>query len=335
MHHTTLQSVSALRLGRRRATLLAALLALPLAGSLLGAAPPKVDSALPSYAPSADVRGTVRVAGNASATAHFADACEAFRKAVPAVSYNWGGDQSQQGAAALIAGDADVAVLGRPLSAKERSDFQAKYGSPPVEIVFAFDAIAVIVPKDSPVRSLTSADVAALFAAAPAGRSTAKTWADVGVTDAEYAKLPVEAHASRTIDDLAAAITNQVLGGGELRADARNQKTQGAIVTGAAKKGAVGLVSPSAVTGGVRVVPVAASAGGQAVAPTSEAIASGAYPYGRKLYASFVGGSKGQAQVAELARFILSREGQQAIASRGGIALPESVAGGERAKISR
>jgi phosphate transport system substrate-binding protein len=296
---------------------------------------PAVDSALPAYAQSGAVSGGVRVAGNAAATALFADVCEAFRKVNSAVTYSWDGDQSQQAAAALIGGKADIAVLGRPMGAKERADFERTFGQAPVEIVFALDALAVVVPKQSPVQSLTASDVAALFGANPSGRSTAKLWSEVGVTDADYGKLPVEAHASRTIDDLAGEISSKVLGGGELRADIRSQRTLGAIVTGAAKSGSVGIVSPSAVTGGVRIVPIAPSSGAAPVAPTSETVASGAYPFGRKLYA-YVNASKGmQPQVAELFRFALSREGQRAVASRGGLPLTAAMADAERRKLGR
>jgi phosphate transport system substrate-binding protein len=294
-----------------------------------------VDSALPAYAQSGAVSGAVRVAGNAAATALFADVCEAFRKVNPAVTYTWDGDQSQQAAAALIAGKADIAALGRPMSAKERADFERTFGQAPIEIVFALDALAVVVPKQSPVQSLTTSDVAALFGANPSGRATARQWSDVGVTDAEYGKLSVEAHASRTIDDLAGEITSKVLGGGELRADIRNQRTLGAIVTGAAKSGSVGIVSPSAVTGGVRIVPIAPSTGAAPVAPSSETIANSTYPYGRKLYA-YVNASKGlPPHVAELFRFTLSREGQRAVASRGGIPVTAAMAEAERRKLGR
>ncbi len=294
-----------------------------------------LDRGLPAYAQSAAVSGAVRVAGNAAATALFADVCEAFRKVNPAVTYTWDGDQSEQAAAALVAGKADIAALGRPMSAKERADFERAFGQAPVEIVFALDALAVVVPKQSPVKSLTTSDVAALFGASPSGRSTARQWSDVGVTDAEYGALAVEAHASRTIDDLAGEISSKVLGGGELRADIRNQRTLGAIVTGAAKSGSVGIVSPSAVTGGVRIVPIAPASGGSPVAPTSETVANGSYPYGRKLYA-YVNASKGiPPHIAEMFRFALSRDGQRAVASRGGLPLTAALADAERRKLAR
>jgi phosphate transport system substrate-binding protein len=297
------------------------LVALAVMGGV-AAAPQNVDPGLPAYAKSGDVAGNVRIVGSSAVSALLADVGDAFDKGQPKVSFNTSGDRSQDGAAALTAGSADIAALGRPMTAAERAAFQTKFGYAPTEIVFALDALAVVVPKKSPVTALTPDEVAALFGASPKGRATAKTWADVGVSDKEYAALAIEATASRSVDDLATAARSLVLGGGDFRADLRDQSTQGSIATAAAKKGGVGLLSPFFITGGVRVVPI----GG--VSPTSETIANGSYPFGRKLYA-YVNRKSGAplpAHVAEFLRYTLSKDGQKTIANKGGMPLTAALA---------
>ncbi len=298
-----------------------------LVGSAVAAAPQAVDRALPAYAKSGDVSGIVRIAGSSAASALLADACGAFKSKQPNVSQNADG-KSSDGVGSLVNGTADILGLERPLTATERSEFQAKFGYAPTEIVFALDAIAVVVPEKAPVTTLTVADVAALFGASPKGRTTAKTWADVGVTDKEYAALAVDAHASSSIVGLATASTSLVLGGGAFRGDLHDQSRQSTIASGAAKRGGVGLIHPFFISERTRPVAIAKASGQPGVALTPESVASGAYPFGRRLYAyvNMKAGTSPPAHVTEFLRFALSRDGQEAIANKGGLPLTAALA---------
>ena len=66
---------------------------------------------------------------------------------------------------ALVQGTADIGPMSRPMSAAERRAFLARYGYEATAVPVAFDALAVFVHRDNPLRSLTRRSVDALFSA--------------------------------------------------------------------------------------------------------------------------------------------------------------------------
>jgi len=92
-----------------------------------------------------------------------------------AEAYPGGG--SGTGIAAMINGTVDIANASRNMKTKEM-DLAKKNGQTPVEHVVGFDALAVFIHKDNPVKSMSLAQLKDIYARGP----KVKKWSDMGIT---------------------------------------------------------------------------------------------------------------------------------------------------------
>ncbi len=297
--------------------------------------PQPVDAGLPAYAKSGDVSGAIRCAGEANVTRLLGVAGDAFRSKQAGVKPDVRGETQAAGLAALADGKADLAGCSRRLTARERSEIAAKLGAEPLEIVVALDAVEVVVNAKNPVKSLSVADLSAIFSAVPNGRSSAATWADVKVEDEKFAARKMTVFGITADEGSGGIIAGAVLAGSKFRGDMRGVATSDSVVSGVISEvGGVGYIDPYFRTASLRAVPIAA-AGGSAVSCSPATIADGSYPLGRRLYVYVARTAKGPvpAHVSEFLAFLLSRDGQTAIAGSGGIPVTAALADESRKSL--
>ncbi|MDZ4756387.1 MAG: substrate-binding domain-containing protein [Phycisphaerae bacterium] len=298
-----------------------------------------VDGNLPRYEPSKEsLKAKLRVAGSSTVSVLLDRAGDGFKRVAPDVSFDIKGEGSSAGIAALLGGTADLVGLSRQLSAKERSDFQAKFSYPPTELIVGFDPVAVYVRKDNPIDSMTLADVSAVFGAAPsAGRSSAKVWGDFGLAG-DFATLPLSVFGFRSESSHANPLKESVLAGGSFRSELQMQMTPGAIVTAVSgTKGGVGYLSPhpTYASASTKTVPLARADGQGAVAPTQATVSDGTYPLNLPMYV-YINRKPATAVPAptrEFLTFVLSKEGQDIAAGQRWFSIPASLAQQQLAKL--
>jgi phosphate transport system substrate-binding protein len=92
-----------------------------------------------------------------------------------AVAVSGGG--SGTGIAAMINGTVDIANASRKMKGKEM-DLAKKNGQSPVEHVVGYDALAVFIHKDNPVKSMSLAQLKDIYGRDP----KVKKWSDMGIT---------------------------------------------------------------------------------------------------------------------------------------------------------
>ncbi len=101
---------------------------------------------------------------------------EAYGKINPEVAVAISGGGSGTGIAAMINGTVDIANASRKMKDKEIQQAE-KHGQNPVEHVVGYDALAVFLHKDNPVKSLNLAQLGEIY-----GRDGKITkWTDLGV----------------------------------------------------------------------------------------------------------------------------------------------------------
>lgn len=295
----------------------------------------QVDAAISRYERVKELTGNVRIVGSSTVSGLLARMSEPFRTEYPAVKFDVKGGGSATAVPALLDGTADIAAMSRPMSATEKSEFQAKFGYAPIEIAVGLDAIGVFVNKDNPITSLTVADVAGLFSDGSKGSPTAKTWGDVGLAG-EWQGRKVVAFGFRPDSGGSSIMKESVLAGANFRDDLKVQPGATGIVNGVgAEPGGVGYASQFYRSRATKMVPLAASKGAAAIEASRESVLDGSYPLGRRLYV-YLNRKSGTAvppATLEFIRFALSRNGQEVIAKEGNLPLPAGVVAEGRAKL--
>src|SRR5215204_5156658 len=124
-------------------------------GVLLGAQAQQVDSALPGYQRVSGVSGSLNSVGSDTMNNMMTLWAETFRKFYPSVKIQVEGKGSSTAPPALIAGTAQFGPMSRTMRSTEIDQFQQKYGYKPTEIRTSYDALAVYVHRDNPIKQLS------------------------------------------------------------------------------------------------------------------------------------------------------------------------------------
>jgi len=102
---------------------------------------------------------------------------EAYPEVNPEVAVAVSGGGSGTGIASMINGTVDIANSSRKMKQRE-IDLASKNGQSPVEHIVGFDALAVFIHKDNPVKSMTLAQLKDIYSRDP----KVKKWSDMGIT---------------------------------------------------------------------------------------------------------------------------------------------------------
>jgi ABC-type phosphate transport system substrate-binding protein len=295
---------------------------------------PTLDPDLPAYGPRTRVDGTLR--GTATDVLPFLVArwAESFRQFHPNVRLDvpppYGGGP---GAKRLIERDADFSLQSRELRPVDLAAFREAFGRDPLLIPVGagswrhhgfLDALTVIVHASNPLERIDYTQLDALFSRTRLrGAAPIRTWDELGV-GGDRRGAPIHVWAPRPWNGYEEFVRQRVLSVGSERGEWRDDLHFAELVIPiaghvAADPLALGYTGMAFLADGVRSVAIAETADGPYLAPTQEAVARGTYPFSRVFYlvADRAPGSPLSAPVAELTRFILSREGQRDVLEHG------------------
>jgi phosphate transport system substrate-binding protein len=290
--------------------------------------------ALPHYVPLAALTGNISSVGDATTTNLAARAITEFRRIYPGVTHNATAGLTSIGAAALLAGKADIVPMSRPLTPTEIAAFQKKYGYAPTEIKIAADALAIFVDRRNPLPNLTLQQLDGIFSRTQLrGGKPIETWGDAGL-NGDWATRAIMLFGYGPGDGVHQTFRQLVLEGGEFRPSLRYEPAGSSIVQGvAADPEAIGCASVFFASRRVRAVPIA-GADGEFYAPSAENVRNHKYPLTRFLTIC-VNKRPGRPlppATAEFIRFLISAEGQQLIVAGGHVQLDATTAAeGKRA----
>jgi phosphate transport system substrate-binding protein len=255
----------------------------------------------------------------------------------------------------LCADTADLALAGRRAYLTELKAFESVHGYPVTEIVFAtggFDkrkgntpGVIIFVHKDNPLAGLTLDQLDGILGAERSGGWVAtkwttaaargpekniRTWGQLGLTG-EWADQPISIFGiDATLSGWSGLIQQVVFKGGDKWNPAIHEIVRGGtevpadaqIVSGvAADRYAIGFSFMRVVeqNPGVKPLALARTAGQRGVAPTEASFHDRSYPLATSLYI-YLDRPPGQPlppRLKEFLAFVLSREGQQAVAEDG------------------
>jgi phosphate transport system substrate-binding protein len=340
---------------RRRLLILIALLALASPSSF--AQNPEFLAGLTPYRPERAVTGTIRSWGNNYIIPLMSVWEEAFRKHHPALRFETTLQGTETAIAGLYSGVADLGFMGREIYQPESMGFEGWFRYKPLGIEVTTGsynnphktfALMVFVHKDNPLSRITLAQVAAIFGCdcKQGAKRLIRTWGRLGLTG-EWAERPIHVYGygldsgfarffrmvvlkdsykwnselhefysvkaadGSVIKNASAPVVaadGSVIDGGQLMLDALAKDPYGIAYAN------VRFMNPS-----VKTLAVASKDGGPFIEPTKENVWKRAYPITRftNVFINRAPGRPVDPKVKEFLRYILSRDGQEAVVREG------------------
>jgi len=289
-------------------------------------AQPAADSALPAYAKSGALTGTLRVAGSES----MEELIELWSAEFGRLNAGLALQRDLKGSASapplLTTGEIQLAAMSRPMNPQEIERFEKAKGYRPTQVPVALDAIVVVAKKENPIRGLTIKELDGIFSSTRrGGAGPLRTWGELGLAEA-WAACPITPVGRDAASGTHAMFREIALAGGELHEGVSifpgPRSAMRAIATA---EGGLGYTGFASLTNRVR--PVAVGRTPEAlILPTAATCADGTYPLARTLYL-YVDRRPGQPLdplTADFLRFVLAREGQALVTRAGLFNLPHS-----------
>ncbi|MDB5669347.1 MAG: hypothetical protein JWO25_306 [Alphaproteobacteria bacterium] len=233
---------------------------------------------------------------------------------------------------AFLTGRLDFAFLSRSIATSDVAAFRRSHGYDPLVIPVAngswnrfgfVDPVAIVVNVSNPVRGLSFAQIDALLSRSRRrGYAPIRRWGDVGVRAWRASPVHIVGADSWTKEDSAraAVVRERILLGGAWRQDLAGSGSEADVPSRvAADRLAIGFTGLGHLVPGVRAVAISAGKTGEFVDPTYAAVAGGRYPLARTidLVVARPPGRCLKPELREFIRFMLSREGQQAVIDQG------------------
>ncbi len=313
------------------------------------ARPPEVRfvDALPRYAPTEQVTGTLRVWGHGSPKHDFMGRLmdswiSGFTKVQPGVRVENHMYGTASAIGALYTGAGDIAILGEEISpaaltAFEREKHYAPTGFPiatgSLDVNFFDYAHMIFVQKDNPIQGLTLEQLDGIFGAEHRrGPRNLRTWGDLGMSG-PWASRRIDPYGWRVDIDFALFFQSAVLEDSHRwNTDIRefvhvprpdgSQYDHGQQILDALAKDPAGIAISNVryANQQVRALPLARTSAGPWYEPTVANLIAQTYPLVR-IIPAFVDVPPGGAvdnKAREFLRYLLSREGQQAVVQESG-----------------
>lgn len=292
---------------------------------------PTLDSALPAYTPvGANLSGDYKIAASDVLPRLVKQWIALFHGYYPKVVIDLEPPYAGSlGAKELAKGNLDLVFVSRELRPDDITDFQAKFGYPPLSVPvsggsyrhFGFlDAVAFFTNKDNPIEKLTFDQLDGILSSTHYRSGKAlTTWGDLGLTG-EWADKPIHIYGVKPWNGFEEFVRQRVLSfpgrRGEWRDGISFEKVVFPLASHVAEdRYGIGYSGVAYIDAGVKVLPLSTGGGEPFYAPTYENVASAQYPLSRLIYANLNASTSKPLPPAlqEFLKFIVSKQGQQIV----------------------
>ncbi len=207
------------------------------------------------------------------------------------------GGGSGVGISALLDGTTDIAMASRRIKFSEKMKLKQSQHEP-CEVVVAYDALAVIVNPENPVKQLTREQLEAIF------RGKITNWKEVGGEDAK-----IIVYSRETSSGTYEFFKESVLHNKNYMSGVLSMPATGAIIQSVSQtRGAIGYVGLAYLNPMIKALAVSYDGGKNYVYPTVESAVKKEYPVVRPLYYYY--DKANEAAVLPFIQYIESAEGQ-------------------------
>lgn len=296
-----------------------------------------VDAKLSEYKVETGVSGTVNSVGSDTLANLMTLWSEDFKKVYPNVNIQIQSAGSSTAPPALIEGTSNFGPMSRAMKEAEVQAFEAKYGYKPTKVPVAIDVLAVYVNKDNPIKGLTVPQVDAIFSATRkcGAEKDLVTWGDVGLTGA-WEKRGISLYSRNAVSGTYGYFKDEALCKGDFKSTVNEQPGSASVVQSVSESiSAIGYSGIGYKTSGVRALPISKTNYSELVPADTEHGLDGSYPLSRQLYV-YVNKKPNQPLdklQLEFMKYVLSKQGQQAVERDGYIPLPADLAAKTLSKL--
>lgn len=218
------------------------------------------------------------------------------------------GGGSGVGISALIEGSTDIAMASRKMKFDEKKKIN-EAGKSSKEVIIAYDALAVIVNPNNPVKKLTREQLSDIFT----GKIT--NWNQVGGPN-----MPIVTYSRETSSGTYEFFKTSVLKNKNYKSGIMSMPATGAVVQSVSQTpGAIGYVGLAYLNSKVKALSVSYDNGKNYVEPSKENALNKTYPIIRPLFLYYTMNKKDV--VSPFIDYILSAEGQKIVSNIGYIEL--------------
>ena len=281
----------------------------------------KVSTVIPVYEAKTQVKGALDLIGTDALSDLGDEWSSAFRKFHPGSNLIYRPKLTTEAVKNLIDGTTLLIITARVLTADETKAFQTKYEYMPMRIPVCLDANIVFVNKNNPITSITMEQLDAIYSKNRLGgaKAAALTWGDLGLKG-EWEKLPILAYTRQASSATYASVIEKVALNGELRADILERADDSAlaeVIT--TDRGGIAIGTMASWYFANKVLPVVPAHMDDARFPDQDNITTSRYPMPRLyyIYLNRTPGAPLPPATNELVHFLLSLEGQNAVADSG------------------
>ncbi|WP_339513691.1 PstS family phosphate ABC transporter substrate-binding protein [Pseudomonas sp. RL_15y_Pfl2_60] len=298
------------------------------AGVTAATAVAAIDPALPTYEKTSGVSGNLSSVGSDTLANLMTLWAENYKKFYPNVNIQIQAAGSSTAPPALTEGTSNLGPMSRKMKDAELQAFEEKYGYKPTAVPVAIDALAVFVHKDNPIKSLTMAQVDAIFSATRlcGEAKDITTWGDAGMTG-EWASKPIQLFGRNSVSGTYGYFKEEALCKGDFRSNVNEQPGSASVVQSISSTvNAIGYSGIGYKTSSVRAVALVDKQGKAEEATETNAL-SGKYPLSRFLYV-YVNKAPNKPLSpldAQFLKMVLSKQGQEVVVKDGYIPLPAKV----------
>ncbi len=260
-----------------------------------------------------------------------------FQKLRPEVQFDIESKGSGTAPQALLEDQADLGHMSREMNATEQGIFLARVGAPALGVTVAYDALAIFVHRDNPVKRLSIEQLDAIYSSTrKAGwEEPLTTWGDLRLRR-PLGSLEIHPLCRDERSGSQAFFLEKVLQKeGSLRGSVQVKDQVGILETIGHDPQAIGYGPESYANPLVRMVPLVGLLSGKAFLPTQETIQDGRYALSRRLfiYAKRQPGKALPEHVSAFLGFILSSAGQELARRHGSVPLGASVLAQESSRL--
>ncbi|MEO8629941.1 MAG: substrate-binding domain-containing protein [Betaproteobacteria bacterium] len=216
----------------------------------------------------------------------------------------------------LIAGKSSFIGVLTPLTERQSAGFEKRFGYPPTLVKFAVAAIGIFVARDNPIAGLTLKQLDAIFSAERrrGGREAVK-WGDLGL-GGKWVDQTIVAFGNRGEVGFYEWFRQAVLLGSETKGTMREQLSDTSSIQGVGiEPGGIAYANLLFATPRTRFLPIFDD-DGKLYSPLHSRCVNQQYPLCGFIYIYANAGENGKLSLAarEFIKYLLSREGQTAVA---------------------
>ncbi len=268
-------------------------------------------AALMAFSAAVSAQDFIQIKGSDTSVNLVQRLAEVFMETNPNTAIAVTGGGSGVGIAALIANKVQIADASRPMKEKEYAAAKEN-GVIATEIAIGIDALSVVVHHDNSVKSLSMAQVGAIF------RGEVTNWKEVGGPN-----LPISLYGRQPNSGTYVFFQEHVLGNKDYSARMKQMNGNAQIIEAiSSDKSGISYVGvgylfddKGQLLPGIKVLEIFAGAAKPVSPLVKENIQCGDYPIARALYQYTNGKPKGQ--VKDFVAFILSPAGQRVVEEMG------------------